>query len=348
MKNLILITAIIIILFKTGNVLSDNNIFSVNNIEINKENSKDNEKLVNEAFQKAFKALINRILLEEDQKKVSATNSQEVKKLISYYQIIENNQNTKKIDSILVNVFFDKDRIHDFFYKNNILYSDSVDTEVLLFPMLINDNQYFVYTKNYFYENWKKEDSNDLIQYTLPVENIENIEIIEKNKNNIYKLNIDNFFKEYKIDNLVFAAIDIKDDRAKIFLNTKTAGKKLNKNLLVVNTNLSQKKFKDLIIYEIKKEIRNLVKSQNLIDVRTPSFLNVEIKLNNKSNLIKFNNRIKKIDLVESFYVQKLNKNYVSVKIKYLGKINKIISKFKDQNIDLQLIDGSWQINIIS
>ncbi|MDC0366723.1 hypothetical protein OAM59_05150 [Pelagibacteraceae bacterium] len=40
MKILIFINCILIILFKTGNVLSDNNIFNVNNVEIIKENSK--------------------------------------------------------------------------------------------------------------------------------------------------------------------------------------------------------------------------------------------------------------------------------------------------------------------
>ena len=87
---------------------------------------------------------------------------------------------------------------------------------------------------------------------------------------------------------------------------------------------------------EIKNILRDLIKSQNLIDVRTPSFLNAEIKLNKKKNLVEFNNRLKKIDLIDSFYVQELNKDYVLVKIKYLGKINKIIKKLKDQNIELK------------
>ena len=90
-----------------------------------------------------------------------------------------------------------------------------------------------------------------------------------------------------------------------------------------------------------------MIKSQNLIDVRTPSFLNVEIQTNNKSSLIEFNTRVKKIDLIDNFYVQKINKDYVLVKIKYLGKIDKIIQKLKDQNIDLRMIEGQWKINII-
>ena len=64
MKNLIYIFCIIIVLFKTGNVLSNSNLFSVNNIEINQETSKNKEKLVNTAFQKAFNELINRLLME--------------------------------------------------------------------------------------------------------------------------------------------------------------------------------------------------------------------------------------------------------------------------------------------
>ena len=89
-------------------------------------------------------------------------------------------QNEKKVDKkkIKVNVFFDKDRMHNFFYKKNILYSDIINTEVILFPLLKKEDQYFIYTKNYFYENWNKESLKDLIQYTLPTENIESIQKI--------------------------------------------------------------------------------------------------------------------------------------------------------------------------
>ena len=75
--------------------------------------------------------------------------------------------------------------------------------------------------------------------------------------------------------------------------------------------------------------------------------MNVKIRLNNKSNLVEFNNRLKKIDLIDSFYVQELNKDYVLVKIKYLGKINKIINKLKEQKINLTMTEGQWHLNII-
>ncbi len=349
MKNLIFISFILIILFKTGNVFSDNNIFNVNNIEINQETSNNNEKLVNTAFKKAFNELINRLLMEEDYKKISSINLTEIKKLISYYQILNEEKESTYNNKVRFNVFFDKDRMHNFFYNQDILYSDIINTEVIIFPLLKKKEQYFIYTKNYFYENWNEEPFDDLIQYTLPAENIENIQIINSNKTNIYKLKVANFFKEYEKDNIVFANIEIDNNSAEVFLSTRIEGKKINKNLSInkKKENLDEKHFYRNIILEINKIVKDLIKSQNLIDVKTPSFLNVEIQLNKKSNLVEFSSRLNKIDLIDNFYVQELNKDYVMIKIKYLGKINKIISKLKDEKIDLEMIAGQWQLKII-
>ena len=348
MKNLIFICTILIILIKTETVLSDNNIFNVNNIEISQETSKNKEKLVNTAFQKAFNELVNRLLMEEDYKKLSNTSLKQIKKLISYYQIISQDEEIFDSSNIKINVSFDKNRMHNFFYSKSILYSDIINTEVILFPLLKKDDQYFIYTKNYFYEKWNEDKFDNLIQYTLPAENIENIQKINSNKGNIYKLNVADFFTEYEIDNIVFANIEIKDKSAEVFLSTRIEGKRINKNLSInKKENFNEKIFYKEVILEINNVIKDLIKSQNLIDVKTPSFLNAEIQLNKKSNLVEFSNRLNKIDLIDRFYVQELNKDYVMIKIKYLGKINKIINKLKEEKIDLKMIAGQWQLNII-
>ena len=101
------------------------------------------------------------------------------------------------------------------------------------------------------------------------------------------------------------------------------------------------------VILKIDKEIKDLIKSQNLIDVRTPSFLNAKVELKEIDNLFLFNEKLKKIDLIDNFYVQQINKDYAFVKIKYLGKIDKIINKLKEENINLNVVAGQWQLNII-
>ena len=73
MKFFIYIISILIVLFKTGNVLSDSNLFNVNNIEISTKEIKNKQNLVNKAFKKGFEELIARLLLKEDFKKLYTT-----------------------------------------------------------------------------------------------------------------------------------------------------------------------------------------------------------------------------------------------------------------------------------
>ena len=348
MKFYKFIIIILIVFLKTGNVLSDNNIFNVNNIDLNKENSENKEILFNKAFYKAFDKLTNRLLLEEDYLRLSNTSLKQVKNLISYYQITNQDKKKIKVSDKQINVFFDKDSMHNFFYTRNILYSDIINTEAIIFPLLIIKEEHFIYTQNYFYNNWNNEILDDLIQYILPAENIEVIDKINLNKNNIYKLEISDFFEEYENQNIVFANIEINKDKADIFLKTRIEGKKINKKLFIdKEKNIKKNDFYKRIILKIDKEIKDLVKSQNLIDVRTPSFLNARIELKEINNLFLFNERVKKIDLIDNFYIQQINKDYAFVKIKYLGKISKIINKLKKENINLNVVAGQWQLSII-
>ena len=48
--------------------------------------------------------------------------------------------------------------------------------------------------------------------------------------------------------------------------------------------------------------------------------------------------------MIENVYVQEFNKDYMSLKIKYLGKLDKIINQLKNKNIHLQFIQDEWII----
>ena len=84
-----------------------------------------------------------------------------------------------------------------------------------------------------------------------------------------------------------------------------------------------------------------------MIDIRTPSFLNVKLDLNRKNNLVELNSRMKSIDSIENIYVHEFNKDYMSLRIKYLGKLEKIIDQLKKEKIDLQLANDQWIIKTL-
>ncbi len=336
---------ILIIFFKTETVFSENNLFNVNNIELEKKGKISNNSLTNQAFIKGFNQLIAKILLKQDSEKLSDLNFSTIKQLVTYYQV-SNTFDEEERELVNYSITFDKEKIHNLFYKEGISYSEILDKELYILPVLIKDNEIFIFNNNFFYENWNNYYENELIEFILPIENIEIIQSINTNKNNLISLDIKNLFKEYQNKNLTFVLIEDNNLTKKIYLKSIIQGKNISKSLNIKKKNNEKEDYKQIII-ESKKELINLVKSKNLIDIRTPSFLNVKFDLKKESNLVELNLRIKNIDLIENIYVQEFNKEYMSLRIKYLGKLEKIIYQLKKENVRLQLKNDQWIIETL-
>ena len=331
---------ILIVFFKTGNLLSENNLFNVNNILLNKTKNLSNQQLANKAIKEAFNQLSKRILLKNDIKKISELNYENIKELVTYYNISKKSDNEK----VIFNVSFDKDKIHNLFFNREILYSDIADKDFYILPILIKQNKIYIFSNNYFYKNWNEFDNDDLLEFTLPLENIEIIESINKSRDNLINLNLDLIFNEYNDKNIALLFIEENElNKEKIYLKAKIQGKFISKNLNF-KKKIEKNNSKNTTISLIKEEITNLVKSENLIDIRTPSFINVKLNLNKNNNLFLFNSKIKKIDLIEEIYVLDFNKDYVNIKIKYLGKLERMKNQLKKENIVLQLVKDEWLI----
>ena len=339
---------ILIVFLKTETLFSDNDLFNVNNIELEKKHKITNKILADRAIKEGFSVLITKLLLKEDIDKLLDLNFSLIKELVTYYQITDIYEKSSGAEFIKFSVTFDKDKIHDLFYKKNVLYSEILDKELFILPILIKDDEIFVFNNNFFYENWNKVFKNDLIEFILPLENIEIIQNINNRKQNLINLDLASLFQEYSKKNI--ALIIIEDNQIgnnKIFIKSIIQNKKITKSLNFKKHGLEADKFYEKIIAESKKELINLVKSKNLIDIRTPSFLITKLKIDKKSNLATLNSRIKNIDLIENPFVLDFNKDYMNLRIKYLGKLEKIINQLKKENIDLQLINDQWVIKIL-
>lgn len=343
-----IIILILVIFIKTGNVLSQDSIFNVNNIEIIKKTNTSNKDIANQAIKKAYLKLIDKILLIEDKEKISKMDFTKIKELVSYYQVISNVENDKKEDIVIFNIFFDKDKLHNLFYDKDISYAEITDKEFYLLPVLKKDDQYFIFNQNFFYEKWNDFEDNDLVEFILPFENIEIIQKINLNKNNLFDVEINTLFLEYSKKNQALLLIDDKNGIVeKIFLRANISGKKINKNLLIKNNFKEKTKNYREIIQRTRNEIIDLVKSQNLIDIKTPSFLNIKLTPNKNNNLAELHKRLNNIGLVDDLYVQEINSEYVLLKIKYLGKLEKIINELKKEKIILKQKDDEWSIKLI-
>ena len=348
MKFFKLMIFILVIFSKTGNVLSENRLFDVNNIKIVNTPSKNINNLTSQAMKKGFSVLIERILLKEDKKRLDDLNLSDIEDLVAYYQTFDEVDDLNKSIKVF-NIFFDKDKIHNLFYKRNILYSNLIKSEFYLLPIFKKDEELNIYTKNSFYDRWNKVSfESEIVDFILPIENIEIIQKLNKSKGNLEDLNLVNLFNEYSNKNLGIVLITENNSKIKkVYLKTNILGKKINKSLEIKNYKLEKNELHEKIIINIKNELVNIVKSQNLIDIRTPSFLNAKFKINKKNSLVELKKRVEQIDLVEKIFIQEFNNEFVILKIKFLGKVNNIINELKKEKINLRLNGEQWSLNII-
>ena len=141
---------ILIVFFKTETLLSENNLFNVNNIELEKKDKISNKALADLAIKKGFEQLISRILLKEDKESLSDLNFTTIKRLVTYYQISALNDKDTNREFVNFSVTFDKDKIHNLFYTKGISYSDISDKELFILPIFVKNNEILIFNKNFF------------------------------------------------------------------------------------------------------------------------------------------------------------------------------------------------------
>ena len=177
-----------------------------------------------------------------------------IRELVSYYRVTNISNENGNDELVSFSITFDKDKVHNLFYKMGLSYSEISDKELYILPILIRKNQINIFNNNFFYENWNKFYENDLIEFILPLENIEILQNINNYKNNLLNLSLENLFEEYQNKNLALIFIDdSKLNKEKIYIKTIIQGKNISQSLNLKKKNLSTVKFNEKIIIETKK-----------------------------------------------------------------------------------------------
>lgn len=351
MNKVILTIYIIMIIFKTETLFSANIVYDVNNIKIVGKitTDKDRKKLVEKGIYKAFVKFINKTLLQEDIEKLKNIKNEEVKDLIFSYQIASNKINKEKKNELLINVKFQQSKINKFLVKKGISYSDVSDISLTLFPIFIFEKEVYLYSDNFFYNNWndlKSVEESSFITYNLPLENIEDFAYINSNKENLESIDVRRLLTSNENKNYAFVIIYFSKNKLRAFIKTSIQNKEIIRNLDLMFDSKDKNKSFNFAVQIIKNEIKQIWKSQNLVDFSVPSFLDFSLEFKSISDFLKIKNILDKIELIDNYSVLELTKDYAKLRIKYNGKIVKIKEKFTEKNILVDIVDNEWKLKI--
>ncbi len=351
MKKLIFLSLLILFYTKTQNIYANPNTFAVDNImvsgELDEDRKNSREKYLNIAFRKAFKNLVINLLRKEDQKKVLSTDLKMIKSLIENYRIIEE-KNLEKDYTLELFVTFDKNKTKDFFYKRNIPYSESSNLEIILYPIMISQSELQLFSQNKFFQEWNDNKDFDHINFVLPIENIEDINFIKKNKEILEEIDLSKLINNYEIKNSTILIFRFNKKKLDVFLKTNLNGiKKINKTEFTVE-NLDNKEVRADLISSLKFFINELWKEEHLVDISAPASLTFTTKLNNPGALQIITSRIDNINFIENYAIEELSKDSVKIKIRYLGKIKNIQESFIKNGFKFQIIQDEWILSLSS
>src|SRR5210317_1413583 len=190
--------------------------FFINGIKIQEklENDFNKENLINKGFKEAFDELMKKLVQSKNLNLVKDKNLNENKSMIETFTI-EEEKFIKKIYNLKLGVSFDKKKVFDYLEAKNIFPTEIKEEKFLFFPIILDqsNNDILVYSDNSFYDKWNSTDNkNFLINYILPTEDLEDLNLIRKNYSEIENYDFENIIKKYSLDNSIIA-IFFKDEK---------------------------------------------------------------------------------------------------------------------------------------
>jgi len=343
---IICFSTLIMVVIPTTSV--ESKIFKISDIEISEPFNLNfnKEEVINKGFLKAFKELTSSIITSKDKPKIKSTKLNEIKFLIESFEI--NNESFLEKQYIAnFNVNFNKKKTLNFFEKKNIFPSLKKNKDFLTILIFIDNdkNEIFLYEKNPFYKNWNSiNEKYFLINYILIDQDLEDIKIINDNKENLETYQFNEIIKKYDLDDYIISII-FKNKKKLRILSKFFFDKKLKIiNHIYEDIDLrDQNKLNDLI-FKTKVNLEDLWKSNNLIN--TSIKLPINLKLNSKDTLkiVNLEREMDKIDLIYDYYVTSISNKNLNFKIIFNGSPKQFLNIMSERNIKIDIENETWKV----
>ena len=213
-----LFLAVINIFFSTG--ISHSKTFSISDLELSApfEINFNKNKIIDEGFIQAFNQLILSIVQSKDQHRIKQIPLNQIKSMIETFSIKEE----KFIDEIYhikLNVSFNKKIIFELLEKKNIFPSLPVKENIIFLSIIVdqNENQIKMFTDNIIHNLWNSNIKKyDLLNYILPTEDLEDINIVKKNIDNLEEFEFNKIVKKYNLENYIISIFYVSSDQTKL------------------------------------------------------------------------------------------------------------------------------------
>ena len=345
--NFFVLFFIYLFLFSTNEVYA--NTYKIENVEISDEYNTNFNKdsVIDKAFMNAYEILINKITLSKDQKLLKGQNLKLVKSFVESFSIInEKFENNKYYGTFEIN--FNKKKILSFLRNKNVFHSRMIVKDILFIPVYINleEDSLLLFNENPFYKNWNYEKENFyLLNYILQSEDLDDYKLIKDRIAFIENYDFNEIISKYEINENFIIFIIIQDkDSFKTF-------SKFNVNKIRSNFKLEFEKFS----FDEEDKIKKLIKLMKIryddkwkeINLINSSIkLNIQLNVNSKDIIFveKIEKILNEIELIEKYLISFFNNEIIRYNVLSNSTPDKLIKEFDKYNIKVTIENNIWTL----
>ena len=155
----------------------------------------------------------------------------------------------------------------------------------MFIPILIDEeeNNLILFSENEFYKNWINEnDKKDLIEYVLPSEDLEDINLIRERYFELENYDFEEIINKYSLDSYIISLFYKNSEKIRVLSKINLNNRLVLDNQVYKNFN-SQKELKN-IIRETKIIFNDLWKKENQVNtsIKLPLIISVDLNENKK------------------------------------------------------------------
>ena len=322
--------------------------FDIQNIEISKpfEINFDKNEIIDEGFIKGFDELISLITTSSDRKKIGAIKLNEIKGMIETFSIKEE----KFIDQIYyvnLGVSFNRKRIFNYLENRNIFPSIPKKTKFLFIPVIIDEikKDLLIFSNNQFFNDWNNStQKKHLIEYVLPTEDLEDLNLIKSKYEFIEQYNFKEIVNKYSLNESIIALIFKNEDGIRILSRINFNNNETLKNQLFLDIDIN----KEMDLYKIISELKTMYEDQwkKFNQINTSIKLPIMIKANNSDNLkiLKLEKNLNEMDLIYDYFIYKFDNDNTYYEITFNGSPKIFLKFMNEKKLSFNTSNKIWSL----
>ena len=254
----------------------------------------------------------------------------------------------KFIDEIYymnLGVSFNKKKVFNFLEQKNIFPSIPLNKKIFFLPVIIDENkkELLVFSNNIFFTQWNKKLKNSqLLEYILPTEDLEDLNLIKNKFENIEQYNFEEIVTKYNLEDSIIALIFKNEKEVRVLSKVIISDNVILKNQSFDNINISDLSEVDKIIDDLKILYEDHWKNFNQVNTSIRLTLNIMIKNSNNFKTSYFEKVLNEIDLVYDFFITKFDKNFIYYQIIYNGTPKNFLEIMNKKNYNFNTQNKVW------